>query len=434
MSFSLNNTMQYDLKSLVIITKYGSYDIRGIFSELNIFDSILQPCISGNVLIVDSLGLNHTFKFDGTELLKIKASKSEENVSIEKTFRIFKESDRKTNNMNSETYVLHFVSNEFVYSQQQTLNNYYSKTYGEIVQSILENKLKLKQNQYFVEQTLGIKDVIIPNLKPIEALIWCSKRSVNDMNLCNYVFFENMSGYKFVSLSTLKNQETVMNVFFEPKNIQNSVAREFFGARDLEVISQFDYLDNLMSGVYSGTFIGFDPITRIVIEQPITFEDMFTDKKLNKTVNYARDVNIDDYLNTEMIGSRRMVFSTQIARKNAQYISQNDRQSLNLQETAEYYMMQRRSIIKQLFTQRIKISLPGNFMITSGVTLNILKQKSSYYDENQNVDSSLFGKYLVIATRHMIRDNKHETVLELVTDSREFSQNDPVIKIKDHIK
>jgi hypothetical protein len=73
-------------------------------------------------------------------------------------------------------------------------------------------------------------------------------------------------------------------------------------------------------------------------------------------------------------------------------------------------------------------------MITSGVTLNILKQKSSYYDENQNVDSSLFGKYLVIATRHMIRDNKHETVLELVTDSREFSQNDPVIKIKDHIK
>jgi hypothetical protein len=426
--------MQYDLKSLVIITKYGSYDIRGIFSELNIFDSILQPCISGNVLIVDSLGLNHTFKFDGTELLKIKASKSEENVSIEKTFRIFKESDRKTNNMNSETYVLHFVSNEFVYSQQQTLNNYYSKTYGEIVQSILENKLKLKQNQYFVEQTLGIKDVIIPNLKPIEALIWCSKRSVNDMNLCNYVFFENMSGYKFVSLSTLKNQETVMNVFFEPKNIQNSVAREFFGARDLEVISQFDYLDNLMSGVYSGTFIGFDPITRIVIEQPITFEDMFTDKKLNKTVNYARDVNIDDYLNTEMIGSRRMVFSTQIARKNAQYISQNDRQSLNLQETAEYYMMQRRSIIKQLFTQRIKISLPGNFMITSGVTLNILKQKSSYYDENQNVDSSLFGKYLVIATRHMIRDNKHETVLELVTDSREFSQNDPVIKIKDHIK
>jgi hypothetical protein len=434
MSFGIKSTTQYDLKTLVLITKYGSYDIRGVFSELNLFDSVLQPCISGNVVIVDSLGLNHTFKFDGTEFLKVEASKDGDNLSIQKFFRIFKESDRKTNTMNSETYVLHFVSNEYIYSQQQTLNNYYSSTYGEIAKSILENKLKLKENVYLVEQTSGIREVVIPNLKPMEALVWCSKRAVNELNLANFLFFENINGYRFVSLSTLKKQEPVMNVFFEPKNIQDSIGREFFGARDLEVISQFDYLDNLMSGVYSGTFIGFDPITRIIIEQPITFDDIFKDEKLNKTTNQARDVNIDDYLNTEMIGSRRISFPTQISRQNAQYITTNDKKSLNLKETPEYFVLQRRAILKQLFAQRIKIALPGNFLITSGTTLNILKQKSSYYDENENVDNSLFGKYLVIATRHIMTNDKHETVLELVTDSKPIDDDSKVIRIKEATK
>ena len=117
MSFDITSTTQYDLKTITIITKYGNYDIRGVFSELNLFDSILQPCISGNIVIVDSLGLNHAFKFDGTELLKIEASKDEDNLSIQKFFRIYKESGRKTNNMNSETYVLHFVSNDFVFKE-----------------------------------------------------------------------------------------------------------------------------------------------------------------------------------------------------------------------------------------------------------------------------------------------------------------------------
>lgn len=434
MSFGITSTTQYDLKTITIITKYGNYDIRGVFSELNLFDSILQPCISGNIVIVDSLGLNHAFKFDGTELLKIEASKDEDNLSIQKFFRIYKESGRKTNNMNSETYVLHFVSNDFVFSQQQTLNNAYSSSYGEIAKSILENKLKLKEDNFLVEQTSGVREVVIPNLKPMEALVWCSKRAVNELNLSNFLFFENIGGYRFVSISTMKKQEPIMNVFFEPKNIGQSIGREFFGARDLEVISQFDYLDNLMSGVYSGTFIGFDPITRIIIEQPITFDDIFKDEKMNNSVNYARDVNIDDYLNTEMIGSRRISFPAEIARQNAQYLTQNDKKSLNLKESPEYFVLQRRAILKQLFAQRIKISLPGNFLITSGVTLNILKQKSSYYDENENVDSSLFGKYLVVATRHILQDNKHETILELVTDSKQFDENSPVIRIKEATK
>lgn len=431
MSFQITTSTQYDLRSVSLITKYGSYDIRAIFSELNIFDNLLQPCVSGNIVIVDSLGLNHIFKFDGTEFLKIEASKKQDDLKIKKVFRIYKESDRRNNNMNSETYVLHFVSDEFVFSQQQTINKYYTGTYSEIVQLILEEKLGVTVNNYTVEQSSGIREIVVPNLKPMDAMIWCSKRALNKFNMPNFMFFENFYGYNFVSLSTLKNQNPVMTVFFEPKNITNSVGREFFGARDLETITQFDYLDNLMSGVYSGTFIGFDPLTRIIVEQPVSFDDIFKDNNLNKTANLPKDINSENLLNTQMIGSKRVVYPTHIARSNTSYVLDNDKKSLNLKETPEYFSLQRRAILKHLYSQRIKIALPGNFALTSGVTLNISKQKSSYYDEKENVDDSLFGKYLVVAVRHILGNNKHETILELVTDSKNIDDNIPVVSTKD---
>lgn len=431
MSFQITTSTQYDLRSVTLITKYGSYDIRAIFSELNIFDNIMNPCASGNIMIVDSLGLNHIFKFDGTEFLKIEASKKEDDLKIKKVFRIYKESDRKNNNMNSETYVLHFVSDEFVFSQQQTINKYYTGTYSEIVQLILEEKLGVTENNYTIEQSSGIREIVIPNLKPMDAMIWCSKRALNSFNMPNFMFFENFYGYNFVSLSTLKKQNPAMTVFFEPKNITNSVGREFFGARDLETITQFDYLDNLMSGVYSGTFVGFDPLTRIIIEQPISFDDIFRDNNLNKTANLPKDINSENLLNTQMIGSKRVVYPTNIARSNSSYVIENDKKSLNLKETPEYFSLQRRAILKHLYSQRVKIALPGNFALTSGITLNISKQKSSYYDEKENVDDSLFGKYLVVAVRHILGNNKHETILELVTDSKNIDDNIPVVSIKD---
>jgi len=428
MTFELSNTLEYNIKSLVIMTSYGSYDLRNIFVEINIHDHILQPCMSGNILINEGVALSSKFKFDGSEYLMVDISKNADSIEIKKVFRIYKQTDRSQSNMTSESYVLHFVSDEFLFSQQQTLNNSYKGTYSEVVKLILENKLGLTQDKYLLEPTVGIRDIIIPNLNPLDALIWCSKRSLNQVELPNFLFYENMEGYNFVSLSTLKKQNSLMDVLFEPKKIEGSVGREFFGARDIEVITQFDYLDNLQSGVYSGTFIGFDPITRIVIQQEIKFDDMFKDTTLNKNVNDTNEVNRSGISNKQMKNSRRVVYPTPILREKSDYIKTNDLSSLNIQETPQYFVYQRRAILKHLFSQRLKVALPGNFALTSGKNLNIKKQKNSAYEEDTE-DKSLFGKYLIVATRHILKPNGHETLVEVVTDSTDSEDNKSNFKV-----
>lgn len=428
MSFEISNTVEYNIKSLVLLTSYGSYDVRNIFFELNIFDHILQPCMSGNILIKEGIALSSKFKFDGSEYLFIDISKNQDSLTMKKVFRIYKQTDRAQSNMTSESYVLHFVSDEFLFSQQQTLNNSYKGAYSEVVQLILENKLGVTQDKYFLDRSTGIRDIIIPNLKPLDALIWCSKRALNDLELPNFVFFENLSGYNFVSLSSLKKQDVLMDVLFEPKKVENSIGREFFGARDIEVITQFDYLDNLQSGVYSGTFIGFDPITRIIIQQEVKFDDMFKDKTLNKVVNDTNEINRSGISNKDMRSTRRVVYPTPILREKSDYIKENDIQSINLRETPQYFVYQRRAIFKHLFSQRLKVALPGNFALTSGKNLNIKKNKNASYEEDTE-DKSLFGKYLIVATRHIIKPNGHETLIEVVTDSTDIENNKPNVKV-----
>jgi len=134
MSFQLKQTTQFEIKKLAIVSKFGTFDISSIFVELNVFDSILMPCMSGNIAVKDSIGLSKRLLFDGSDYLIVNISKFGENstTNISKNFRIYKQTDRKNINQNTEIYILHFVSEELIYSEQQKVNQHYVGTYDKI--------------------------------------------------------------------------------------------------------------------------------------------------------------------------------------------------------------------------------------------------------------------------------------------------------------
>ena len=240
MELTINQTTQFEINELSIITKFGVFDITSIFEELNIFDSVLMPCMSGNIMISDSIGLTQQLKFDGSEYIRVDISKSEDNtsvLSIKKTFRVYKQSNRTNINQSSENYILSFVSEEFVYSEQKKVNQAYIGKYSDAAASILLNYLKIpKQKIGIIDETNGIHKSIIPLLSPIESLDWLLKRSVNSNNLANFVFFENKAGFNFASLSTLYEFDSLFTVNFQPKNIIENLSSEFLGVRNFNFV------------------------------------------------------------------------------------------------------------------------------------------------------------------------------------------------------
>lgn len=416
---------QYRIEEIVIMTKGGPISIVNMFEEINLFDSMFLPVISGNILIVDAQQLSKSLSFDGTEVISMMINKGVSTgfASFKKSFRIYKQSDRKNINQTSESYILHFVSDELILSDQKKVDQSYETTYSDIINKILTNYLKVPSNSRgSFESSYGIRKVVIPNLPALDAIEWCAKRALSVRNSPEYIFFCNAEGFNFVSLSTLLTRNSILNINFSPKNIQDESAfLEMSSARSFEVLTQDDIIDKIRGGVNASSFLGFDPVTRSFGSKQFSFDEIYSlIEHANKNAITTEMHNRDKETSTKTTyNSKQSLSISNSIRGNSNYVKENDPTSLSKNESYELILNQRKAILTNLLSKRLKITMPGNFQLTSGRNIDFktpgfgLHQKG----ESDDGDTSISGKYIIIGTRHIISLTKHLTIIEVATDS-----------------
>lgn len=421
MALTLKQSTQFTINELKLITKFGVFDISAIFDELNIYDNLLMPCMTGNILIKDSVGLSKKLIFDGSEYIKVNISKGQDSAvtTINRTFRVYKQSDRSNINQSTERYVLSFISEEFIYSEQQKISQAYDGTYDSIVRSVLSKYLKVPTNRIgIVETTRGNHTTVVPLLSPLDSINWVLKRAVDKQNQANFVFFENRSGYNFVSLSSLFSLNPLFTINFQPKNIVDNVNDEWFGVRDFNYSTTFDLIENTRNGFYANKFIGFDILTRKITETTVGLSNVYGKKNLNKNPIVPASMNRENKDASQMYDSRVVLYPYQNPRTTATYVKSNDNKTATIIDDTHTYLPQRKAIMNNLIQKKLTVALPGNFAISSGFVLQLDAPNFSLKDsDTSQKDESMSGKYLVIGARHTIRPDIHETICELATDS-----------------
>ncbi len=423
MALNLSQSTQFKIKELTLHTKLGSVNIANIYQEINIFDSIFMVAMKGDILVNDAIGLADKLLLDGSEYVSIKVTKDDETSGtvFDKTFRIVSISNRKNVNQNSETYIIHFVSEEMVLSMQQKIDQSFTGIYSDMVKKIMANVLKVPAKRIAnIETTKGLHSVVVPAISPFEAMEWVSKKAINNEGLPNMLFFENKAGYNFVSLSTLIGRNPISTINFQPKNTSDSDTSEFMGARDVKVVHQFNHLENIKDGVYAGKFIGIDPLTRQVRSNKIDYLQTYkkTNKHLNKYPNFAGTKNRVGKDSAQMFDSKISLYVFSSLRAGTPYIATNDSKTGTIIDDTHSYVFQRAPIFANLLQTILHINMPGNFGLSSGYVVNVKMPSRSAKTDNQDIlDDSLTGKYLITATHHMITPDKHVTILETATDS-----------------
>ena len=427
MSLEIVQSTQYAIQQLTLVTKAGDVDITGIFDEINLFDSVLMPCMSGNIVIRDAIGLSKKLLIDGSEYIIIKINKDNLGngaaFNYDRTFRIYKQTDRKNINQTSEMYILHFASEELIFSEQQKVNQSFKGNYSQLAQLVLTNYLKVPfetRKIGIIEPTRGIFSVVVPNLSPFDTMNWLIKRSVDTQGLPNYLFYQNKLGYNFASLSTLLAADPIMNVNFKPKNLPNpsgqTMADEFTGARDYKIVSQFNIIEGVRDGVYAGKFIGFDPLMRRKQVHQINFMDIWNSSKhANPNIGLSAASNRNNVDPAKMYDSKVTLFPFTSTRINNPYTVTNDPTTATIADNTHNYVLQRKAILSNLMQNRVQVSVPGNFALSAGFNV-FLDMKSRFNDGDTN-DDTVYGKYLIVAARHVIKYDRHETLIEVATDS-----------------
>jgi hypothetical protein len=428
MSLELKDSQEFEIVELVIVTKSGDgIDISNIYEEINLYDSIFMPVISGKILIRDSIGLSSRLIFDGSEalLIHIKKSPNFPFATYKKAFRIYKQSDRRDEGLNSEYYVLNFVSDELLYSDQLKVNQSYIGTYSDIADKIMRDYLKVPKSKLdgIYQPSVGIKKVVIPNLTPLQALEWCAKRALDEKNSPNFLFFENVAGFNFCKLATLLMLPDVLDIKIELKNQKDGTPiEEMSTARSFEILSNIDEIENIRSGVNAGKYVTFDPVTRMRGVKNISYMDHWEPMKphgneypfLSIIENRAGKKNIEEF------DSKKFLYMFESSRKLSSYIKRKDPESINFLEYYEDILFQRKAILKNLTKRRLKLGMPGNFQLTSGVNvyLNIPKfALKEGEDPDKGMDKHMSGKHIILGSRHIIGYDKHETLIEVGTTS-----------------
>jgi hypothetical protein len=71
--------------------------------------------------------------------------------------------------------------------------------------------------------------------------------------------------------------------------------------------------------------------------------------------------------------------------------------------------------------KRMQVTLPGNFGLFTGDMVNLFVPRFGIKEENasakDSLDTTLTGKYIIIGVRHIVQYNKHETIIEVASDS-----------------
>ena len=221
----------YTLINLTLLTAVSTFDVKNIMVELSYNEDIFTSTASGYLMMVDSTGYIEKLQLNGNEFIRMTFGKVNDTTNIiDKIFRVFKVAKRDPENEgNTETYSLYFCSEELILSEQYKISkSYKAKDITSNIKNILKEYLKVPDKKLATfEQTFGVYDFIIPNLKPLDAINWMTTYARPDATKlgADMLFFEDKFGYNFRSIQSLIGQQ-IYNVYsFNPKNLNQTITQ-----------------------------------------------------------------------------------------------------------------------------------------------------------------------------------------------------------------
>ena len=437
---------QFELEALDIFSTYGSQYVNliGIYQQINIFESILAPCLTGYVIVTDTFNL-----ISGTQSLPIMGNEMIQFTFNAPDFKVQNEdgtwSSPKKNqisftgkvtdiknmslvNEGAQNYEIHFCSEELILDKQIKISqSYKNMSLGTMVSKIFSQYYKNTSSSVEFEDTLHNQTVVIPSWSPLKAISWLASRSVSAKHKTPQFFFyqslyndgivtssnrsltsdlSNQSSTKYWFLSTdelidLWGGDVRKTIFYSPitKSMPTSPRNDgdsmnFSNALNYEIIHSFDTLNNVSRGMFNSRLLAHDITNKTLTKHDYNYDSNFGKYKHVNSSKFSTGV-IDSFGKTftdpEYAEAHKMLASSGTS-ENPNYLSNISSARLDR--------------IQSLNNFRLRIILPGDGLTESGDLINF--QLNSIEAGKQALDPFYSGKYMVNSIRHTISRSPSE--------------------------
>lgn len=441
----------FDVEYLKIVGDAGEVDITYLFLELNINENIFSGCITGSLVVADSLNIISNLPLMEGDLIKGKLKVSEKDPYVsnfdpveeyEFVFEIVKITKQSKLKQDVQEWILAFVSVTWTDNLANRVSKSYHKMpYSDMVKDIYDNYLslgglkgELPVKGLLDSPTEGLFNVVIPNWKPYDAIHWLAKRSFSGQ-AANYVFFEHRDSFLYTSLNNILGRGPVEKYFMStadqwtpPGKDNYAPTIEFLRPRYLNIssLSFIEYHDISLAtikGMLGHRLIKFDMFNKRITDYH-PHGSSTGNFKLDKEYDYISDFGALNHCeaNQSMVLSRT---SDKMAKIDANTLLSVESDYNFLWDDQETYMpdkWKRQHPGQMAAVQFIKLEIttPGNFTRKVGDKLEIEFFSPQWKLKNDaqepELDSKFNGNYLVTALRRKFTGDRHTTVMEIIKD------------------
>jgi len=402
-------------------------ELTGLWNTINIYEDMLQKLnvIMGSIELKDGVNIQAELQLHGNEYLFLSFNKPGETDPLskfQKSFRIYKITEKSPEDSMAQSYVIHFCSEELIFSNQIIVSrSFKGQQISKYIDSICTQDLKINSKKMDLlnnfEASVGIQDFIIPSMHPFDAINLLTTNAFSQ-NYSPFFFFENFYGYNFLSFETLFKRSPLVTLnYSNAKLTENSSTAAYKNANQmtkLKFLPSFDILKNTQNLTYSGRLYTLDILRQDYQAIDYSVDDMadinFIDGK-NLPVNDAKNRNEKDFLAEH--GNKYFYQMTNKSQSDSPYLVSR---AFRVTDTnVENTVLQRESMLNLLNNTAMVCTVGGNVLFTVGSIVEVEMPSFSPNRRNErSIDPFLSGKYMITKTRHVLTaSGQHQTILTL---------------------
>jgi len=403
-----------------IITAKGFYqDVGAQVINIQFYEDLFAPFITGSLILKDSLDLVNLFPFIGEEYLELEISTPTlDKNNIKGKYYIYKMTNREMVGDKSVVYQLHFISVEAVVD----LNKKTSRVFGDKISKLIEPFIKDKtfglesNKKVIIEDTLNNTKYISNYWTPIENIMYLADTAINTNRSPSYVFFENRDGFYFISLEKLYTAGVFQDFVYDKYTRDDRAGggsvrnpeKDFKRILEISIPTAFDYMDRIRSGMLSSRQVSYDVTKKTYSAKNYNMFQRFEQQK---------------HLNKYPINSDRSIFraSSRIINYPKNFGNFNGFGDVTNAKSNQ----ERLSLLKLAEANKINITVPGRCDYTVGqkIKLDLKRIEPLSKKDGDTTDKMFSGNYIIAAINHYVDKQKHECYMEIIKESSMMDMN-----------
>lgn len=413
---------QFDFADVEILQAGGlAISIIDQVQQINIYEDLFSPFISGNMIIKDTISLPTLLLNAGADLLRLRLGTPTlpKDKYIDRYFHIYKLSDRVVINERACEFMFHFVSQESLVDSSISISKTFKGKAEDNISEILTKHIKTK-TPFKSSSTTNEVNYTSNFWSPMKNIVYNADHANNATYGPTMVFFENRDGFNFKSIQELGSAEPYMK--FEASNhisdvgedkfnggvVTKNLDKDYKNVLSLSAPMFYDYMKNKTDGGISTRMFTFDFVTKKITDT--TFDQTKLPTKMNPNRFYKEQVIKSSYQ-----GSDSSILIPNTYKHYSMYTDKGD-------VTDARYKQHRITALRNIQQHKVEITVFGRTDYTVGKCVHLDVNKLLAFNRGitskQIEDPLITGKYVISAICHIFtRDGKHQSVLELIRDS-----------------